>query len=175
MGPLGWQETLFIFILALLIFGPRKLPELGRNIGKAIAEFRRASNELKATWDREMRNLEQETQDLRQIAADYTYESYRYDDSYNYTDSYDYDYEYNDEFSGSTAGYNSTNSTAAKVSDGASKQTSTLPSTSSKQESEASSQPQKEQLAAVTTSGNETTLLPAESDHKNKSAQNPTG
>ena len=54
MGPLGWQETVFIFLLALLIFGPKKLPELGKTIGKALTEFRRASNELKATLNREM-------------------------------------------------------------------------------------------------------------------------
>ena len=50
MGPLGWQETVFIFLLALLIFGPKKLPELGRNIGKALTEFLRASNELRSTF-----------------------------------------------------------------------------------------------------------------------------
>jgi sec-independent protein translocase protein TatA len=53
MGPLGWQETIFIFVLALLIFGPKKLPELGKTIGKAMTEFRRASSELRSTWDRE--------------------------------------------------------------------------------------------------------------------------
>ena len=55
MGPLGWQETVFIFFLALLLFGPKKLPELGRTLGKAMTEFRRASSELKATFDREMK------------------------------------------------------------------------------------------------------------------------
>jgi sec-independent protein translocase protein TatA len=55
MGPLGWQETVFIFVLALLVFGPKKLPELGKTIGKALTEFR-ASSELKSTWDREMVN-----------------------------------------------------------------------------------------------------------------------
>jgi TatA/E family protein of Tat protein translocase len=90
MGPLGWQETIFIFVLALLIFGPRKLPELGRTIGKAITEFRRASNDLKATWDREMRSLEQESQSLKEISASYQNEIYNYDSSYNYNyDSYD--------------------------------------------------------------------------------------
>ena len=65
MGPLGWQETVFIFILALLLFGPKKLPELGRTLGKAITEFRRASNELKATFDREMKSLEAENESLK--------------------------------------------------------------------------------------------------------------
>jgi len=86
MGPLGWQETLFIFLLALLIFGPKKLPELGRNIGKAITEFRRASSELKATFDREMRSLEQENQSLQEVTRSYDYDYSNYD--YNYDSTY---------------------------------------------------------------------------------------
>jgi TatA/E family protein of Tat protein translocase len=61
MGPLGTEEIVFILVLALLLFGPKKLPELGKTIGKAMTEFRRAQSELKTTFDREMRNLEQET------------------------------------------------------------------------------------------------------------------
>ena len=81
MGPLGWQETVVIFILALLLFGPKKLPELGRTIGKALTEFRRASNELKSTFDREMKNLEQETAPIKEAAAEYHYDTYNYGDS----------------------------------------------------------------------------------------------
>ena len=66
MGSLGVPEMIFIFVLALLIFGPRKLPELGRNLGKALAEFRRASNELRATVEDEMRNLEREAREAEQ-------------------------------------------------------------------------------------------------------------
>src|SRR5438876_1045489 len=47
MGPLGYPEMIFIFFLALILFGPKKLPELGRTVGKALTEFRRASTELK--------------------------------------------------------------------------------------------------------------------------------
>lgn len=81
MGPLGLQETVFIFFLALLLFGPKKLPELGRTIGKAMTEFRRASNELKATFDREMRTLEQEAQikELKEAVNTYQYDTYNYD------------------------------------------------------------------------------------------------
>ena len=61
MGPLGIQEMVFIFVFALIIFGPKKLPELGRTFGKGMAEFRRASNELKSTFQREMDNIERET------------------------------------------------------------------------------------------------------------------
>ena len=49
MGTVGVQEMIVIFVIALVLFGPKKLPELGRTIGKAITEFRRASNDLKAT------------------------------------------------------------------------------------------------------------------------------
>ena len=69
MGPLGWQETVFIFVLALLIFGPKKLPELGKTIGKALTEFRRASSELKHTWDREMSNLEREGESIKEVTS----------------------------------------------------------------------------------------------------------
>jgi sec-independent protein translocase protein TatA len=79
MGTLGWQETVVIFVLALLLFGPKKLPELGRTIGKAITEFRRASNELKATFDREMKTLESENESLKEVTQQYQYDTYNYD------------------------------------------------------------------------------------------------
>jgi TatA/E family protein of Tat protein translocase len=65
MGPLGLPEMIFLGILALLILGPRKLPELGRSLGKGMAEFRRASNELRNTFEREMSTVEQEGQEIR--------------------------------------------------------------------------------------------------------------
>lgn len=61
MGPLGFTEILIILVLALLLFGPRRLPELGRAIGKGLTEFRRASNDLRATIEDEVRTLERET------------------------------------------------------------------------------------------------------------------
>jgi sec-independent protein translocase protein TatA len=61
MGPLGVPELIVIFIVALIVFGPRKLPELGKSLGKGLAEFRRASNELKATLEEEVRAIETET------------------------------------------------------------------------------------------------------------------
>src|SRR3954453_17574869 len=93
MGPLGWQETVFIFFLALLIFGPKKLPELGRTLGKAMTEFRRASSELKATFDREMSAIERETE-LKEVTQAYNSETYNYDSYYDSGayghESYDY-------------------------------------------------------------------------------------
>ena len=61
MGPLGFTEILVILVLALLLFGPRRLPELGRAVGRGLAEFRRASNDLRATIEDEVRTLERET------------------------------------------------------------------------------------------------------------------
>ncbi|MBV8552582.1 MAG: twin-arginine translocase TatA/TatE family subunit [Acidobacteriaceae bacterium] len=60
MGPIGAQEMIFIFVLALVLFGPKKLPELGRLVGKGLTEFRRAKNELKTTFESHMRELERE-------------------------------------------------------------------------------------------------------------------
>jgi sec-independent protein translocase protein TatA len=65
MGTLGVQEMIVIFIVALVLFGPKKLPELGKTIGKALTEFRRASTDLKATFEREMHTLERENEALK--------------------------------------------------------------------------------------------------------------
>ena len=86
MGPLGTQELVVIFLLALLLFGPKKLPELGRTIGKAMTEFRRSQGELKATFDREMQNLERET-GMKELAAT----EFKSDSSYNNYDYSSYD------------------------------------------------------------------------------------
>jgi TatA/E family protein of Tat protein translocase len=105
MGPLGWQETVFIFVLALVIFGPKKLPELGRNIGKALSEFRRASGELKATFDREMEGIDRENRDLKyetqKIASDINNSYY---DQNNHSNYHGEDYHYYDGYS--DASYN---------------------------------------------------------------------
>jgi TatA/E family protein of Tat protein translocase len=58
---LGFPEMIFIFFFALIIFGPKKLPEIGRQIGKAPNEFKRASNEFKAQIESEINNLDNET------------------------------------------------------------------------------------------------------------------
>ena len=55
LGSVGLPELIIIFTIALIIFGPRKLPELGKSLGKSLAEFKRASNELKNTLDEEIR------------------------------------------------------------------------------------------------------------------------
>lgn len=53
-GPLGLPEVLLILVLALLIFGPKRLPEVGRTIGRGLSEFRRASSDLKRTVNAEL-------------------------------------------------------------------------------------------------------------------------
>jgi TatA/E family protein of Tat protein translocase len=58
---LGFPEMIFIFIGALILFGPKKLPEIGRQIGKALNEFKRASNEFKSQIETEIANLDRET------------------------------------------------------------------------------------------------------------------
>jgi sec-independent protein translocase protein TatA len=61
MGSIGMPEMLVILVIALIVFGPRKLPELGKSIGKSLAEFKRASNELKSTLEEEIRIEEQKS------------------------------------------------------------------------------------------------------------------
>jgi Tat protein translocase TatB subunit len=60
MNRMGFSETIFLFFLALVIFGPKKLPEIARQVGKALNEFRRASNEFKAQIESEISQLEME-------------------------------------------------------------------------------------------------------------------
>lgn len=54
LESLGSTELLFILVMALVFFGPRKLPQLSRKLGKSLAEFRRASEDFKSTWEREV-------------------------------------------------------------------------------------------------------------------------
>jgi TatA/E family protein of Tat protein translocase len=69
-GSIGMPELIIIFVIALIIFGPRKLPELGRSLGRSLSEFKRASNELKSTLEEEIRLDEQRaTLDSSKAAA----------------------------------------------------------------------------------------------------------
>src|SRR5947209_8788978 len=79
MGPIGMQEMIALFVIALLLFGPKKLPELGRTLGKALSEFRRAKNELKATFESHMNEIERETR-VESSSTSSTSYSYPYDD-----------------------------------------------------------------------------------------------
>ena len=54
-GSIGMPELIIILVIALIIFGPRKLPELGRSLGRSINEYKKASNELRSTLEEEIR------------------------------------------------------------------------------------------------------------------------
>src|SRR5499425_813700 len=75
LGSIGMPELIIIFVIALIFFGPRKLPELGRSLGKSLAEFKRATNELKNTLEDEIKleeqraNLEASRQQAKLTAA----------------------------------------------------------------------------------------------------------
>src|SRR5664279_791879 len=95
MGPIGMPEMVLIFIVALMLFGPKELPKIGKTIAKAMNDFKRASNELKDTWQRELTELERETQDIRneitketeqisQTTSSYGESYYNQDSSYDY-------------------------------------------------------------------------------------------
>ena len=60
MGSLGVPEIIFILVVALVVFGPRKLPEIGKSLGKALAEFQRERNELISTVEEEVRKTASE-------------------------------------------------------------------------------------------------------------------
>ena len=60
-GSLGMPELIVIFVIALVVFGPRKLPELGRSLGRGIAEFKKATNELQQTFEHEVLADEERT------------------------------------------------------------------------------------------------------------------
>ena len=85
MGPIGAQEMIAIVVLALLLFGPKKLPELARLLGKGLTEFRRAKNELKSTFethlselDREVRASEYQAKQVSSPVSSYSPPSYPY-------------------------------------------------------------------------------------------------
>ncbi len=71
-GSVGFPELMFIFVIALVLFGPRQLPNIGKSLGRAMAEFKRASNEFKRTIEEEVATDEIKSvqRELQQTAAD---------------------------------------------------------------------------------------------------------
>ena len=67
---IGTTELMVIAVVALLIFGPRKLPEIGRTIGKSLAEFRRASEDFKRTWEYEVEMERSSASEPRAVQSD---------------------------------------------------------------------------------------------------------
>jgi len=66
MPQLGFGEMLVILVIALLVFGPKKLPELGKSLGKGIREFKKATNDLKSNWEDHIREAESSVDDVKQ-------------------------------------------------------------------------------------------------------------
>jgi len=64
-GSLGMPEIMLIFVVALILFGPRQMPKIGKSLGRALAEFRRASNEFKKTIEDEVA-----ASDLKEVSRD---------------------------------------------------------------------------------------------------------
>lgn len=65
-GSIGMPELVLIFVVALLVFGPRKLPDIGKSLGKGLAEFKRASDELKRTIENEIEEGKKEVASVRE-------------------------------------------------------------------------------------------------------------
>ena len=85
MMGLGMTEILVILVIALIVFGPRKLPELGKSLGQAMSQFRRASDDFKRTWEQEV-ETEKVRKDLTiepQTSTSYDYSSTESHDPYN--------------------------------------------------------------------------------------------
>lgn len=66
-GSIGMPELIIIFVIALIIFGPRKLPELGKSLGRSLSEFKKASNDLQNTLEQEIKLEEQKEASARKV------------------------------------------------------------------------------------------------------------
>ncbi|MBS1812865.1 MAG: TatA/E family twin arginine-targeting protein translocase [Acidobacteria bacterium] len=99
MGGLGMPEIMIILVIALIVFGPRKLPELGKSLGKAMGQFKRASEDFKRTWEQEV-DLEKTRSSIAatsesggtEHSSNYDANHHSYDGSY---DPYNSEYGYN--------------------------------------------------------------------------------
>lgn len=93
MPNLGMMELMVILVIALIVFGPRKLPELGKSLGKAMGQFKRASEDFKRTWEQEV-DLEKTRSSIAETASVSSASSY--DSQHSYDGSYD---PYNSDYS----------------------------------------------------------------------------
>ena len=65
MGPLGWTEMVVIFFVALVVFGPEKLPDLAKTAAKGLREFKKATDGLKSNWEEHLRDVETPVSDIK--------------------------------------------------------------------------------------------------------------
>ena len=65
MGPLGWTEMVVIFFVALVVFGPEKLPDLAKTAAKGLREFKKATDGLKSNWQEHLRDVETPVSDIK--------------------------------------------------------------------------------------------------------------
>ncbi len=69
-GSIGMPELVLIFVVALLVFGPKKLPELGKSLGRGLAEFKRASDDLKRTIEDEIEQGKHEAEAVKKQVSE---------------------------------------------------------------------------------------------------------
>jgi sec-independent protein translocase protein TatA len=69
-GSIGMPELILIFVVALLVFGPKKLPEIGKSLGKGLAEFKRASEDLKKTIEDEIEQGKKEAASIKEQVSE---------------------------------------------------------------------------------------------------------
>jgi len=72
MPNLGFPELILIFVIALLVFGPKKLPELGKSLGKGLREFKKATEDIKSNWDEHIKDVEKSVDDVKSTVSDAT-------------------------------------------------------------------------------------------------------
>lgn len=100
---LGMSEVVLILVIALIVFGPRKLPELGKSLGQAMAQFRKASDEFKRTWEQEV-ELENVRKNDRPALTGSGYDSnYHSESGYQAESDFNYGYETASETADNTA------------------------------------------------------------------------
>ena len=118
MGGLGMGEMFVIMVIALIIFGPRKLPEMGKTLGKAMGQFRRASEDFKRTWEQEVdiektkSYLSDTTSSSSSVSSNETYE---YQQDHSYEDTYGYNAPSDDVVDHSTTASEPVTEAAAKT------------------------------------------------------------
>ena len=66
MGPFGVTELILVFVVALLVFGPKKLPEIGKTLGKGMREFKKATDDLKSNWEDHIKETDSPIHDLKE-------------------------------------------------------------------------------------------------------------